>query len=132
MASAAWDTVYAPSEIHLECAKHSELFIAGNVSHSLCRPCDLEPFSPHADWRQTIGERDVCCSLRVQCTNVHPEGTEWFPQVSHPTLAEVARDGSVDPEPSGSGKSVSLTTYIDMVEGLGARILNDPRSHQSA
>ena len=44
----------------------------------------------------------------------------------------VARDGSVDPDPCGPGRSVSLTTYIDMVEGLGARILNDPRSHQSA
>ena len=52
--------------------------------------------------------------------------------IAFANLPCVARDGSVDPEPSGSGKSVSLTTYIDMVEGLGARILNDPRSHQSA
>ena len=44
----------------------------------------------------------------------------------------VARDGSVDPDPCGPGRSVSLTDYIDMVEELGARILNDPRSHQSA
>jgi hypothetical protein len=47
-------------------------------------------------------------------------------------LPRVARDGSVDPEPWGPGSSVSLLTYIDMVEGLGARILNDPRSHQTA
>ncbi|SEL69181.1 hypothetical protein SAMN05443999_10760 [Roseovarius azorensis] len=46
-------------------------------------------------------------------------------------LPRVARDGSVDPEPWGPGKSVSLTTYIDMVEGLGARIINDPRPRQS-
>lgn len=52
--------------------------------------------------------------------------------IAFANLPRVARDGSGDPEPSGSGKSVSLTTYIDMVEGLGARILNDPRSHQSA
>lgn len=52
--------------------------------------------------------------------------------IAFANLPRVTRDGSVDPEPSGSGKSVSLTTYIDMVEGLGARILNDPRSHQSA
>ena len=52
--------------------------------------------------------------------------------IAFANLPRVARDGSGDPGPSGSGKSVSLTTYIDMVEGLGARILNDPRSHQSA
>ena len=52
--------------------------------------------------------------------------------IAFANLPQVARDGSGDPGPSGSGKSVSLTTYIDMVEGLGARILNDPRSHQSA
>ena len=44
----------------------------------------------------------------------------------------VARDGSVDPDPCGPGRSVSLTDYIDMVEELGARILNDPRPRQSA
>ena len=43
----------------------------------------------------------------------------------------VARDGSVDPDPCGPGRSVSLTDYIDMVEELGARILNDPRPRQS-
>ena len=42
-------------------------------------------------------------------------------------LPRVARDGSVDPDPCGPGRSVSLTTYIDMVEELGARIVNDPR-----
>ncbi|MCZ4259125.1 hypothetical protein O4H53_26590 [Sulfitobacter sp. G21635-S1] len=43
----------------------------------------------------------------------------------------VARDGSVDPDPCGPGRSVSLTTYIDLVEALGARIANDPRPRQS-
>ncbi len=52
--------------------------------------------------------------------------------IAFANLPRVTQDGSVDPEPWGPGKSVSLTTYIDMVEGLGARILNDPRSHQSA
>ncbi|GAA6189889.1 hypothetical protein [Litorivita sp. NS0012-18] len=46
-------------------------------------------------------------------------------------LPRVARDGSVDPDPCGPGSSVSLTTYIDMVEALGARIANDPRPRQS-
>ena len=41
-------------------------------------------------------------------------------------LPRVARDGSVDPDPCGSGRSVSLTAYIDKVEKLGARIANDP------
>ena len=51
--------------------------------------------------------------------------------IAFANLPRVARDGSDDSEPSGSGKSVSLTTYIDMVEGLGARIVNDPRPRRS-
>lgn len=46
-------------------------------------------------------------------------------------LPRVARNGPLDPEFSGPGRSVSLTTYIDMVEKLGARIANDPRPNQS-
>jgi hypothetical protein len=51
--------------------------------------------------------------------------------IAFATLPRVARDGSADPEPWGLGSSVSLITYIDRVEGLGARIVNDPRSRQS-
>jgi hypothetical protein len=47
-------------------------------------------------------------------------------------LPRVARDGSDAPDPCGPGSSVSLTTYIDMVEALGARIANDPRPRKSA
>ncbi len=43
----------------------------------------------------------------------------------------VARDGSVDPDPCGPGRSVSLLTYVDMVEQLGASITNDPRPCRS-
>src|SRR5690606_14939154 len=46
--------------------------------------------------------------------------------IAFANLPRVARDRSVDPDSSGPGKSVSLTTYIDMVEALGARIANDP------
>lgn len=51
--------------------------------------------------------------------------------ISFANLPRVTRDGSIAPEPWGLGSSVSLTTYIDMVEGLGARIANDPRPRQS-
>ena len=51
--------------------------------------------------------------------------------IAFANLPRVARDGSVDPGHSGAGKSVSLSTYIDMVEKLGARILNDPRPRRS-
>ena len=51
--------------------------------------------------------------------------------IAFANLPRVARDGSVDPELWGPGKSVSLTTYIDMVEALGARIANDPRPCRS-
>ena len=47
--------------------------------------------------------------------------------IAFANLPRVTRDGSLDPEHSGAGKCVSLTTYIDMVEALGARIANDPR-----
>ena len=51
--------------------------------------------------------------------------------IAFANLPRVARDGSDDSEPWGPGRSVSLTDYIDMVEGLGARIVNDPRPRQS-
>ena len=51
--------------------------------------------------------------------------------IAFANLPRVARDGSADPEPWGPGRSVSLTTYIDMVEELSARITNDPRTSRS-
>ena len=51
--------------------------------------------------------------------------------IAFANLPRVARDGSVDAEPSGAVRTVPLTTYIDMVEALGARIANDPRLRQS-
>ena len=47
--------------------------------------------------------------------------------IAFANLPRMARDGSTDPDPCGPGRSVSLTTYIDMIEALGARIANDPR-----
>jgi len=52
--------------------------------------------------------------------------------IAFANLPRVTRDGSVEPEPWGPGKSVSLITYIDMVEQLGVSITNDPRPRQSA
>ena len=46
-------------------------------------------------------------------------------------LPQVRRDGSVNPEHSGVGRSVTLSTYIDMVEELGASITNDRRPCRS-
>jgi hypothetical protein len=51
--------------------------------------------------------------------------------IAFANLPRVARDGSVDPDLSGAGRPVSLTDYIDTVERLGARIVNDPRARQS-
>jgi len=51
--------------------------------------------------------------------------------IAFANLPRVPRDGSIDPESWGPGRSVSLTTYIDMVEKLGARIANDPRTRRS-
>ena len=51
--------------------------------------------------------------------------------IAFANLPRVARGGSVDPDHSGAGRSVSLTTYVDMVEELGAKVANDPRPRQS-
>lgn len=51
--------------------------------------------------------------------------------IAFATLPRVTRDGSLGPEHSGAGKCVSLTTYIDIVEKLGAKILNDPRPRRT-
>ena len=51
--------------------------------------------------------------------------------IAFANLPRVTRDGSLEPEHSSAGKCVSLNTYIDMVEALGARIANDPRPRQS-
>jgi hypothetical protein len=51
--------------------------------------------------------------------------------IAFANLPRVTRDGSVDADHSGAGRFVSLTTYIDMVEQLGARIVNEPRPRQS-
>ena len=51
--------------------------------------------------------------------------------IAFANLPRVTRGGSVDPEPYGPGRSVSLNAYINMVERLCARIVNDPRPRQS-
>ena len=51
--------------------------------------------------------------------------------IAFANLPRVERDGSGDPDLSGVGRPVSLTTYIDMVEKLGASITNDPRPCRS-
>ena len=51
--------------------------------------------------------------------------------IAFANLPRVARDGSADPESCGPGRSVSLITYIDIVEQLCASITNDPRSCRS-
>ncbi|TDT72668.1 hypothetical protein BDE40_3520 [Litoreibacter halocynthiae] len=43
-------------------------------------------------------------------------------------LPKVTMDGTVDPEPWTSSSRIPLLTYLDLVERLGARIVNDPRA----
>lgn len=47
--------------------------------------------------------------------------------IAFANLPKVTMDGAVDPEPWTSSTRVSLLTYIDAAERLGARIINDPR-----
>ena len=46
-------------------------------------------------------------------------------------LPKVTMDGQIDPEPWTSSSQVSLLTYIDAAEHLGARIVNDPRADRA-
>ncbi|KCV81104.1 hypothetical protein ATO10_14064 [Actibacterium atlanticum] len=52
--------------------------------------------------------------------------------VEFANLPRVTRDGSVDPKPLGPGSYVSLTTYLGLVEQLGATITNDPCEHHAS
>ena len=47
--------------------------------------------------------------------------------IAFANLPKVTMDGAIDPEPWTSSSRVSLLTYLDVAERLGARILNDPR-----
>ncbi len=51
--------------------------------------------------------------------------------VSLLALPRVDPEETTDPAHAGLSSKVSLSTYLDLVESLGARILNDPRDHQS-
>lgn len=107
-----WEEFDAPKEMHFECARHANLYINDNFSQALCRPCASKPFNPSADgeWQRTIGERDVCCSLRVQCTHKYRTGTNWFPEVNYPSFAEVGREGLI------AERSVPGDTYYRRLE----------------
>ena len=48
--------------------------------------------------------------------------------IAFANLPKVAMDGQIDPEPWTSSSRISLLTYIDAAERLGARIVNDPRA----
>ena len=47
--------------------------------------------------------------------------------IAFANLPKVTMDGAVDPEPWTSSSRVSLLAYLDLVERLGAHIVNDPR-----
>jgi hypothetical protein len=46
--------------------------------------------------------------------------------IAFANLPRVTMDGRIDPEPWTASSRVSLLTYIDAAERLGARIVNDP------
>jgi len=48
--------------------------------------------------------------------------------IAFANLPNVTIDGQIDPEPWTASSRVSLLTYIDAAERLGARIVNDPRA----
>ena len=52
--------------------------------------------------------------------------------IAFANLPKVTMDGQIDPEPWTSSSRISLLTYIDAAERLGARIVNDPRAGHAA
>lgn len=48
--------------------------------------------------------------------------------IAFANLPKVTMDGQINSEPWTSSSRVSLLTYLDLVECLGARIVNDPRA----
>jgi len=48
--------------------------------------------------------------------------------IAFANLPKVTMDGQIDPEPWTASSQISLLTYIDAAERLGARIVNDPRA----
>ncbi|MEN8876557.1 MAG: hypothetical protein ABF338_04915 [Hyphomonas sp.] len=51
--------------------------------------------------------------------------------IAFANLPKVTMDGLIDPEPWTSSSQVSLLTYLDAAERLGARIVNDPRADRA-
>lgn len=100
---------------HVICGEGGTFIYLGWTTVSTFAPIERFPLAALAVARST-----PCIDIRP-VTDV----------IAFANLPPVTRDGSLDPEDSGAGKCVSLTTYIDTVERLGARIVNDPRPRQS-
>ena len=101
-----WETLPAPSDIYLECAAHSDLFINGNISTSLCRMCgddkiQFQQKPPEESWQTTTSDgAQICCSVNTKCTSYALEGEDWRPAAvgssEFARLSAVALDGRVD------------------------------------
>ena len=48
--------------------------------------------------------------------------------IAFANMPKVTMDGRIDPEPWTSSSRISLLTYLDAAERLGARVVNDPRA----
>ncbi|MFK7874828.1 MAG: hypothetical protein AB8B71_03475 [Paracoccaceae bacterium] len=51
--------------------------------------------------------------------------------IAFANMPKVTLDGQIDPEPWTSSSRISLLTYIDAAERLGARIINDLRADRA-
>ena len=73
-------------------------------------------------------ERFPLASLAVRLGTPLIDGRPVRNNIAFANLPKVTMDGQIDPEPWTSSSRVSLLTYIDAAERLGARIVNDPRA----
>ena len=103
----------------------------GDISE---RPCDLRRWRdihPFGLDHSVDLRADRALSLGRSCGRTWHAVRPVTDVIAFANLPRVTRGGSVNPEPWVSGRSVSLTTYINMVEKLGATIASDPRTSRS-
>ncbi|WP_341236026.1 hypothetical protein [uncultured Sulfitobacter sp.] len=72
-------------------------------------------------------ERFPLANLAVELGTPLIDSRHVHDVIAFANLPKVTMEGAVDPEPWTSSSRVSLLTYLDAAERLGARILNDPR-----
>ena len=96
---------------HVNCGGGGTIFHLGLKTVSLYAPVERFPLA------------SLAVRLGTPLIDCHPVRDI----IAFANLPRVTMDGEIDPEPWTSSSRVSLLTYLDAAERLGARVINDPR-----